>query len=527
MQSSATSFAVRSARMVLASGLASLLTWLVPPSARAWDYHEHFEIGRESYRCACAWLWAESDPTRALPHVLAECPLATNQSSKYLQDEKALETTAKSLVDDLVCAPEAVDAYIERYGQATALAGDHLAGPADFESLEGQRDTVSFVTYALRAVEDADHFHPIAPLKWRDEHLNALDLAETANRHLRARSVGTIAVDSEAHRDLFHVLYLNAFGDHFIQDSFVAGHMAMNRAATRPTAAQNYHDRINYKGRVVRDGAGHIWRTHGDGKLHWPHSGKSEVLRASALSVYDTLRAFVTGRRSAAISLHVAELLPVEYCEGEGCDEVERSARSSGTQGADQPLLRSAPNTRWVGLMLAHTSAKVTGAPGIEYRHAIGERGFLRNQLSAVTSFPIGSSFAFRLDLAFGVITPALRPSEATSLYLRAGPVIPLHASYGSALTFDLALGLFDETCVDACRQAAKKFGASEKGSVGIYLGPHMNFEVGRILMLQAFVEPFYAADYAGRWFAGLGFGVMLSKGTKVIAPTLFPGPPL
>lgn len=517
-------FELTSTMGLRAFALALGVLCFTPTTALAWKYHEHFEIGRESYRCACYWLLSEA---KVETGDAASCPLTSGPDDDSIKPEEPLDEIAKALLTTIACPQSALSIAFDRYGQATALANDHLAAPADLESLEGQRDTVSFVTYALRAVEDGDHFHPRAPLMWQQHHLEALDLAEWANQTLIRPAIGRVSIDARTRKDFAKILYENAFGDHFIQDSFAAGHMGMNRGATRPTAANNFHDRQNYTGRVVRDGIGHIWRTHGDSKLHWPLSGKTEVLRAATYSVYDTLRAFVVGHRDGGIGRRVTELLPVAYCLGNACEEVERIARSTGTQGADRPALLDTPSTNWVGLQLTHTAASVIGAPGIEYRHALGERGFLRNQINVVTSFPIGSTFAFRFDVGFGVITPALRPSEATSIYVRGGLVVPLHAAYGSALTFDLALGLLNETCVDACQQAAAREGDDERGIFGGYLGPRMNLELGRIALLQAFVEPFYAADYGGNAFWGLGFGVVLSKGTKVSTPELFPGPPL
>jgi hypothetical protein len=526
---------IRSRRPHAARSITAMLLILAFGEARqasAWKYHEHTAVGRESYRCACLWLLEDIGARTSENGV---CPLTVIDGATgrpVLNDGQKKNELTKSLIRDVMCTPTQLDTLVERYGQATALAGDHLGDPKEFEYIDGQRNTVSIVVYALRALSDGDHFHPRSPLLWSEWHLEALRAARSARAIVKAkqRATGAEAPDdltnaSEPLRQLFfRMLYVNAFGDHFLQDAFAAGHMGSNRGATRPTAAQVFHDKHNRLGRVVRDARGCVWLTHGDGQLHWFHSGRDELLAAAAFSVYDALYTFATGLAEPQLTEAVRERLPTSYCSASAADCRAQLPKRRRTCAQS----REHGSASWRPLAAMHNPAMVKFAPGVEYRHAFDfqDGGYLRNQFNLVASFPISTAYGVRVEVAAGVITPALRPSSATSLYTRGGLVVPIHADYGSALSIDLALGGFNEVCIDQCALAPGVVLADyDRGLAGAFLGPRVNLEIGRIILIQGFVEPFLGADYGGRGAAGLGLGVTLSKGSVVNEPTLFPGP--
>ena len=107
-------------------------------------------------------------------------------------------------------------------------------------------------------------------------------------------------------------IFESAFADHYLQDSFAAGHMGFNRAASSAAAAKSFHDAWNARGRVATDRAGHRWVTFGDGRLDDPanEEGRRHLIEAATLSVRGVLTAFVLGARVPADEIAVWQILP-------------------------------------------------------------------------------------------------------------------------------------------------------------------------------------------------------------------------
>ncbi|KAF5539770.1 phosphatidylcholine-hydrolyzing phospholipase C [Fusarium napiforme] len=91
---------------------------------------------------------------------------------------------------------------------------------------------------------------------------------------------------------------MNAFGDHFLQDSFAAGHMRTPRRKLHDSTgmadlcAKFMHDEDNAIGLTVRNPAGRTWHTYGDKRLLDKEdiSNKAEAwnaVRASADEIYE------------------------------------------------------------------------------------------------------------------------------------------------------------------------------------------------------------------------------------------------
>jgi len=250
--------------LAVASGLV-VLVW--HSTAAAWGYVEHRWLGRTVYEQVC------KDLRQAI-----EAPAPGQRA--LTADEQARFRIA--------C--EQVELNSTQYGQFTALSGDHL-GPDETQGIRSNIAAKDLVGYLLRASHNADHFHPLGPLEWRSRHEQALLAA------LKAKDTSTYLKQVDAFWTAF---YLNAYGDHFLQDAFSAGHGGFNRPSSTPSAANSFHNAQNEQGRILSDGAGRRWLSYGDDRLFTDANaeGRARVWWAAKASVRDFILTFVFGRRS-------------------------------------------------------------------------------------------------------------------------------------------------------------------------------------------------------------------------------------
>ena len=138
---------------------------------------------------------------------------------------------------------------------------------------------------------------------WADYHGKAIDEALAG---ARGRWAGTTV------RRFQLALQESAFANHFLQDSFAAGHMGFNRTASSAAASKSFHDAWNDRGRIVSDRNGDRWVTFGDGWLNRPENegGRRHVQAAATMSVRNVLRAFVLGERDPEEELALWRALP-------------------------------------------------------------------------------------------------------------------------------------------------------------------------------------------------------------------------
>jgi hypothetical protein len=243
-------------------------------AARGWGSHEHEEIGMEGYQQACAMLEREGTTRPSLPRREERMRLACGQ----------VETAAHV------------------YGQATSLGGDNFAAAKDFFTAAGFGKVWSRIHHALLARVNWSHFHPFASRDWRDHHKRALELAGEA---ARADGVDMVAGFERA-------FFESAFGDHFLQDGFAAGHMGFNRPASSAAAAYAFHNAWNQRGRTVHNRKGDTWITHGDNFLDDPRNvaGRAHVLHTETHSIFGVLATFVDGDRRPSEELEVIYTWP-------------------------------------------------------------------------------------------------------------------------------------------------------------------------------------------------------------------------
>jgi len=244
--------------------------------AFGWATVEHQEIGRTAYLRACADVRAA----------------VTARGSPSAGVADRLER---------VCGPN-LPVIARLYGDATAIAGDFLGHPEEFLSHRGFWRFSHKKYYWLLALENSAHFNPTSTRSWADYH-------EAALAHALA---GATADGLRTVEELELAMFESAFADHYLQDSFAAGHMGFNRAASSAAAAKSFHDAWNARGRVVTDRAGNRWVTYGDGRLDAPVNaeGRRHVLDAATFSVRGVLTVFVLGVRGPADELAVWQLLP-------------------------------------------------------------------------------------------------------------------------------------------------------------------------------------------------------------------------
>lgn len=247
-----------------------------PSAARAWGSTEHQEIGRTSYLRACAEIAA----------AVAAKGVASRAVAERLE---------------IACGLN-LEASAEIYGDATALAGDFLDHPSEFISQAGAWRFKSRKSYWLLALENSDHFNPMATRSWAEYHAAAITEGLAASL---ADGLGAVIGYQLAIQE-------SAFADHFLQDSFAAGHMGFNRTASSAAAAKSFHDAWNKRGRIVSDRNGERWVTFGDGDLNGPRNqdARRHVMDAATMSVRGVVRAFVLGERSPEEELATWRALP-------------------------------------------------------------------------------------------------------------------------------------------------------------------------------------------------------------------------
>jgi hypothetical protein len=425
---------------------------LVPATAGGWATTEHQQLGRTAYAQACLEITAA---------VTARAPRAPG-------------VTARS---EMACGRNA-GALADIYGDATALAGDFLGEPSEFLSQAGAWRFKSNKSYYLLALENSAHFNPMSTQSWADFHGKAVDEA----------LAGARAEGLEAVRRLQLALQESAFADHFLHDSFAAGHMGFNRTASSAAAAKSFHDTWNARGRVVSDRNGDRWITFGDGLLNRPGSedARRHVQTAATSSVRNVLRAFVFGERTPADELAVWRALPFTIQAPElNVDVVDLFTREDDPAERQLvPLLKTIRPVRkdtvltsclWSAVPFSQPGDGVIAAvagfelavPRVPAQSYLGAGGTLREP-DGTHSVVLDTGLLFPLGLGLsGLLSHEL--NTTVSWLLRGGVATIIHAEY------------------------------------------QLNFELGDVLVsLHAGLAEFLPDPRSG-WYAGFGLGYTFS----------------
>lgn len=277
-----------------------VIAWLLSLTAPAWAWRsrEHRALGTEAYIAVCKRLEA-------------------------LEDRDA--ATAQRF--EIACNNLDVQALL--YGQACNVSGDFAGEPGDMLSALGAGIITKRSNYLLLALTNGAHFHPIATREWRHYHQLAITEAVAA---AKKQGAAQLAAFEEA-------FYDSAFGDHFLQDSFAAGHMGFNRHASSAAAAKAFHDEWNERGRMITNRKGEKWRTYGDDRLDRPESAdaRAHVLAATTESVYGVIATFVLGEYDPAADFAVWNEVPFTIEDAELLPTFE--TLFAGSQVLERPVM--------------------------------------------------------------------------------------------------------------------------------------------------------------------------------------------
>jgi len=131
----------------IAGLVAASAVCLAPARAGAWASAEHQVIGQTAYRRACDDLAA----------IVAARPQAPGVADRL----------------EFACGRNR-DALADVYGDACAIAGDFLGEPSEFMSISGAWRWTSKKSYLLLALENSQHFNPMATKEWAKYHEQAV-----------------------------------------------------------------------------------------------------------------------------------------------------------------------------------------------------------------------------------------------------------------------------------------------------------------------------------------------------------------
>jgi hypothetical protein len=433
----------------------ALMLVLHAPAAHAWGTREHREIGAEAYTAACKQIAAEVDLKSSTDPALA---------ARYEEACGHLEAKARI------------------YGQANAIAGDYLGGPEDFMTHRGALNVVSRLHYYDLARGNFDHFHPAVTRLWREVHDQAVEHA------LAAAQTKGLAQSIEFER----AFYENAYADHFLQDSFAAGHMGFNRTASSASAGLLFHNRWNAHGRWALDRKGSRWLTYGDSRLDDPRNvdGRRHVCHAATASVHAFLATFVRGERvseeddleawrSLPYMIEAPELKPavVELFTGE---------EEEPTKPELVPLLAMMRPARVDEQVEAWGwSAGSFGAPRKPF---VG--------LLAALDFGIPGPVSFPLESYLAVGATVYQPNGEHRFIMDLGLDLPIELSTGGVIAHHVKGGL--TWIVQGSFTAV----AHAEYQITAHLG-------ATLIFLEAGPSLLFPGDRIG-WYAGVGVGQVL-----------------
>lgn len=257
-------------------------------SVWAWSGPEHVNIGSNAYNRACGI-------ARSLYSNSTDADVASR-----------LHVACKAVGDSApVPSRSPMFSYSDLAGDWSMLAGDHIMSPDQLTASRLGGQVGGYRRMARSAIDNVEHFHPDSFRAWRDNHGMALELAA------RASTASGISLDKRFEG----ALAAEAFAQHYLQDSFAAGHMGFNRLTSSNAATLNYHRRMSRKGRCVANEEGEAWFTFGDGYLDERDEAAEHVINAAALSFIDFLEAFIIGRVNSSGHQKVAAKFPATFSD--------------------------------------------------------------------------------------------------------------------------------------------------------------------------------------------------------------------
>lgn len=282
---------------------------LFPIALFAGKYGEHREIGNRGFNLAMQKLISS--------HAFGD----SLDVLKFFQENLGIfyDTIAKKYVINSVTFPPNLIAY----GELTGLSGDHSTDPLSLEeSLRYEFSKVNKIvrmhdkakedfgvaaddvdlfnidfTYGLLAVVDESHFYDYGRsfdeqiMDVDKNHIQLLELPknvervfselEKTNSIAKYITLHSVAIDfagyagyyfykdiGRSNKMLHYALLYSAFADHYLQDAFAAGHLAVHRTIFGAVIDnKQIHDFYNEAGLQVFNLRGDEWISFGDGRM--------------------------------------------------------------------------------------------------------------------------------------------------------------------------------------------------------------------------------------------------------------------
>jgi hypothetical protein len=157
-----------------------------------------------------------------------------NALSDYLPDPTAADTMARA---DIVPVLQRMRGGVRKQTGSWWDTGNHMTGMAtswldwvseaagDVKALDTATESRGTERYAGLVARNACHFAPYSWQRWAHFHTEAR-AAAVAHHAARMDRVPLKDIPREAPRQLRQAWLSNGYGDHFLQDSFAAGHLA-------------------------------------------------------------------------------------------------------------------------------------------------------------------------------------------------------------------------------------------------------------------------------------------------------------
>jgi hypothetical protein len=433
----------------------TIVAFLAASHVLAWNGIEHQGIGKQAYHFAC-WTARHKYSDSPDPAVVSRLNMAcTPVGSESPGDGSPF-------------------VYEDLAGEWSALAADHTESPDQLTSILLGDIVVDNRVFTHIVMTNYRHFHPASVTSWRTEHLKSVQAAAAAGMHQGLQMV----TDFEA------AFAIEAFAQHYLQDSFASGHMGFNRVASSNAAALRYHDKWSRRGRCVSNSKSEAWYTYGDDHYQ-SRDGATHVLRAATASMYDFLSAFIETHPSATQWQTTLSEFPSSFSDvvtsAEGC-----------TPGLVWSSLRTV--SRPAESVVTYELSTMTDSS--IYRPAA--RGVMVGASLDAGSLPLGyRPIQARFVASMGMTVHQL---GGHAYLLDFGEVLHVGTSLNGALTHELGYG-------ETIYYLPGSYNYYEYLRVSVRALYAANLELGTVfLRLQV-----GAAHASGRWgpHVGLGIGVV------------------
>ncbi|TDR16372.1 hypothetical protein [Marinicella litoralis] len=221
-----------------------ILSLTISIDGHAWKYNEHAYITYQAYDSACAAIKGQIKNRKQIEDYAAYCEnpliklcfshmvalsgdwvadyekISINKDSKFLNNGTSLNCSDLS--------------NIEGSDEIIKITSDNKVDSSHviFQDVLTNTKTKAFLQWAKLVSDNETHFQPRSVLQWNKWTDEAYSLVENQ-------------------QDMQVTMAAKAFGLHFLEDSFSAGHNGLNRSLRRHNYDQAYHDGFNHTGMLL------------------------------------------------------------------------------------------------------------------------------------------------------------------------------------------------------------------------------------------------------------------------------------